>query len=446
MFEHYKNFKFTVAFNNAASPVDASDKPELLTGICNVNNGRARLGKLQTPHGTIDTPSFVFCGTKATVKGLDMNQVRDAKTQIVLSNTYHLMLQPGPDIIAKHGGLHKFMDWHGPIMTDSGGFQIFSLGHGSVANEIKGNGVKRDRSLVKITREGAYFRSYINGQKYFLSPEKSMEIQKKLGADLCFTLDECTPFHVDKRYTEKSMHMSHDWEKRSLEAFQQNDDGKQALYGIVQGGIYHDLRAMSCDFVAQHEFFGNAIGGSLGGSVEQMREIVEMTSAMLHNSSFHRPIHLLGIGKVRDIIHGVINGIDTFDCVHPTRIARHGGALVMAKTKRNLMENPCPDNELSIGVKSKPKPILNRERNAEFINLNNARFREDLLPIEEGCQCQTCKLYTRSYIHHLIKADEILGVTAITLHNVHYMNKLMAAIRDSIAFGHSLQDLLTEWV
>ncbi|MCK5556046.1 MAG: tRNA-guanine transglycosylase, partial [Alphaproteobacteria bacterium] len=230
---------------------------------------RARLGRLTVPHGTIETPNFIFCGTKASIKGLSPLQMREAGTDIILSNTYHLMLSPGADLIAEMGGLHKFMGWDAPLFTDSGGFQIFSLGHGSVADEIKGRVQRhRSKSILQISEEGAEFRSYIDGKKHFLSPEFSIQIQRKLGADLIVQLDECTPFHVDKEYTARSMEMSMRWGDRSLAEHERQNDDRQAMYGIVQGGVYPDLRRQSCEYVNDRNFFATAIGGSLGESKE----------------------------------------------------------------------------------------------------------------------------------------------------------------------------------
>src|SRR3990167_1762007 len=204
---------------------------------------RARLGMLSTPHGVVETPAVIFCATKAAIKGATPQNMRDENTQIILSNTYHLMLQPGPEVVKQMGGLHSFMGWDGPMLTDSGGFQIFSLGHGSVAEEVKGRRQSsRPKSLLKINEEGATFKSYIDGKRYTLTPEKSIQVQRALGADLIVVLDECTPFHVDKSYTEQSMHLSHRWAERSLREFQKGPEGVQALYGITQGGVYPDLR------------------------------------------------------------------------------------------------------------------------------------------------------------------------------------------------------------
>lgn len=375
------------------------------TYTCPSPHSRARLGIIQTPHGVVETPAFIFCATKAAIKAVTPHQMKEAGTQFILSNTYHLMLQPGSELIAQAGGLHQFMGWNGPILTDSGGFQIFSLGHGSVAEEIKGKRLThRPKTLLKITEDGAMFKSYIDGRLHILTPERSIEIQRQLGPDFVVVLDECTPFHVDKRYTEKSLHMSHRWGVRSLVEFQRHDTGRQKLYGIIQGGIYPDLRKEACDFVNSHDFFGHAIGGSLGASKEQMYDVVAFTTEFLtHN----RPIHLLGIGGVRDIFVSIRHGIDTFDCVHPTRLARHGSALVRP-------EHSGTDN------------------GREHINLKNSRFREDFTPIEPDCTCSTCITTSKAYLHHLLKAQELLAYTLITIHNVHFMNRLLQAIRQAI--------------
>ncbi|MBI1954737.1 MAG: tRNA guanosine(34) transglycosylase Tgt [Proteobacteria bacterium] len=384
---------------------------------------RARLGRLVTPHGVIQTPAFIFCATKGAMKAVPIDQMKEAETQIILSNTYHLLIQPGADVIEKLGGLHRFIGWNGPMLTDSGGFQIFSLGHGSVADEIKGRRLQdsvswRKRTLRNIREEGAIFKSYTDGRDHLLTPEKAIQVQRQLGADLIVVLDECTPFHVDKTYTRESMEMSHRWGIRSLEEFKRHDEGKQTLYGIVQGGVYPDLRQESCQFVNDHPFFGHAIGGSLGASKEQMYSVIDTCTRYLDPK---RPIHLLGIGGIQDIFTNVEYGIDTFDCVHPTRLARHGGALV------------------------KPSSQENDKNSKEHINLRNARFREDPKPIEENCLCKTCQNFSRSYLHHLLKAKEILAYTLITIHNVYFMNQLMSAIRAGLAQGN-LDTVKKEWV
>ena len=386
----------------------------------NLSQSRARTGIITTPHGKIYTPAFIFCGTKGALKSISVDDAKKCGTQIILSNTYHLMLQPGSETIAKHGGLHKFMNWKGPLLTDSGGFQIFSLGHGSVADEIKGKNLNkiRNKSLIKIIEEGALFQSYIDGSKHLLSPEKSIEIQRNIGADLILVFDECTPFHVNKTYTSDSMARSHRWSQRSVNSFMTNrifnkcsgSGGPQALYGIVQGGIYHDLRDESVAFNLNNlNFFGLAIGGSLGSSKEQMYEIVGYTSTKLENK---KPVHLLGIGDPPDIWNLVKFGIDTFDCVIPTRLARHGAALMKTKTGK--------------------------------INIKNSNYKEDLRPIDENCNCITCNNYSKSYLHHLFKSDEMLGFQLISIHNIYFINNLMDYIRKAIN-NDSFEEAKKQW-
>jgi queuine tRNA-ribosyltransferase len=364
----------------------------------------ARLGYLQTPHGSVETPNFIFCATKGAMKSVTTQQMREAGAEIILSNTYHLLLRPGGDVVERWGGLHYMLDWQGPMLTDSGGFQIFSLGHGGVAHEIKGHrssGMNYPKTLIKVEEEGAVFRSYVDGQLHRLTPEMAMETQRKLGADLVLALDECTAFHVEKRETERSMERSHRWEDRSLVAFQKSHDGRQALYGIVQGGIYEDLRKRSGSYIASRPYFGQAIGGSLGQSAEQMHEVVAMTSRYLHPE---RPTHLLGIGGAHDIWNGVACGIDTFDCVHPTRIARHGMALIHPSVADGK----------------------------ESLNLKNSRFAQEDIPLEMECPCYSCRHFTRSYLHYLFQARELLGGQLLTIHNVSFMARLMHHIRASL--------------
>lgn len=380
-------------------------KPKFDFTILKNGPSDSRLGLLQTPHGTVETPAFIFCATRAAMKSLTIEQMRAANTQIILSNTYHLMLQPGPESMKLQGGLQKFTGWRGPMLTDSGGFQIFSLGSGNIADEIKGRRLLgQDKTLLEINEDGARFRSYIDGREYMLTPEESIRVQRHLGADLIVVLDECTPYHVDKSYTQASMQRSHRWALRSLEAYLAHDDGSQKLYGIVQGGVYPDLRKESVDFVNENPFFGHAVGGSLGASKEQMYDVVGYTMSML---SRERPVHLLGIGGIEDIFSGVLQGIDTFDCVHPTRIARHGGALV--------------------------KP-WNRDENVtrEHLNLRNSRFKLDTNPLEPDCACDTCKNYTRGYIYHLLKTETTLAFTLLAQHNAFFMNDLMQQIRNAL--------------
>lgn len=372
----------------------------------------ARVGKLKTPHGTIETPNYIFCGTKASVKNISPAQLKEAQTDIILANTYHLMIQPGADLVEKMGGLHKFMNWEGPLLTDSGGFQVFSMGHGTCADEIKGrNTSKSKESLLKITEEGAVFKSYHDGQKLMLNPEISMDLQRKLGADLIMQMDECTAYQVTRDYTAKSMEMSMRWGDRSLAAFEKTHDGSQGLYGIVQGGIYHDLRQISAEYVASRPFFGTAVGGCLGGSDEEMYGILEAIRPYNHPD---RPIHFLGIGRIKDVFQSVRQGIDTFDCVMPTRIARHGMALIK-------------------GAKN------------ERINLVNAKYKDDPEPLDASMDIPCSRDYSKAYIHHLLKAGEMLAYQIVSQHNIAVINRLMREVRDAIK-NDSLDALEKEWL
>ncbi len=374
------------------------------------SNG-ARLGTLTTPHGSIPTPNYIFCGTKASIKTLSPMQMKEAKTDIILSNAYHLMIQPGAELVEKMGGLHKFMQWDGPMLTDSGGFQVFSMGNPSCADEIKGTNRQKGNSLLKITEQGAEFRAYTDGRKLMLNPEISMDIQRKLGADLIVQMDECTPYQVTKDYTAKSMEMSMRWGDRSLTAFEKTHDGKQGLYGVVQGGIYEDLRKQSAEYVASRPFFGTAIGGCLGGEDDEMYGILEWCQSLNHPD---RPIHFLGIGRIKDIFKAVPYGIDTFDCVMPTRIARHGSAL----------------------IKGHP---------SEKINLLNAKYRDDPEPLDPSLDIPASRDYSKAYIHHLFKAGEALAHQIVTQHNVAVINKLMREVRMAIK-NDTLDQLEKEWI
>lgn len=374
---------------------------------------RARIGTFTTPHGSIETPNYIFCGTKAAIKGLSPAQMREAKTDIILANTYHLMLQPGADLIEKMGGLHKFMCWDGPMLTDSGGFQVFSLGEGTMANEIKGKGQKNPerQNLLEISEHGCVFRSYTNGQKITLTPESAMEIQRQLGADLLMQFDECTPYHVTKEYTARSMEMSIRWGDRSLAQFDRTHTGAQALYGIVQGGVYEDLRRISAEYTADRSFFGTAIGGCLGGSDEEMEAVVAASVPYIHPT---RPVHFLGIGQIKDVFRFVRHGIDTFDCVIPTRLARHGNAFMQ-------------------GVRG------------ETINLNNAKYREDDSPLDaRNVDVAASNIYSKAYIHHLLKAKESLAIQILAQHNVATFNRLMREVRQAIEDG-TLDELEKQW-
>lgn len=389
------------------------DYPRFRFGVLAEDPGsRARIGRIDTPHGSLRTPAFIFCATKATVKAASVEDLDAANVDIILANTYHMLIQPGPDVVERMGGLHKFMGWDGPMLTDSGGFQIFSLGQGTEADEIKSSGARKQTKLLqKLTEEGATFRSPRDGSYHTLSPESSIQIQRKLGADLIVVLDECTPYHVDQAYTENSLALTKRWADRSLAEFERSHDGRQALYGVVQGGVYEALRRESAEFVSSRPFFGHAVGGCLGAQADQMYDVVRFSMEPLRRD---RPVHLLGIGAIRDIWEGVEMGIDTFDCVTPTRIARHGWAL------------------------SREAPSFRR-------NLRNAKFREDDAPLDEDCDCIACRRHSRAYIHHLLKANEILGLHLLTVHNIRYMTRLLATVRSAILAGR-LKEAKADWL
>lgn len=357
-------------------------------------HNKARLGKLISQHGIIETPAFVFCATKGAIKCMNTHQLSALGTQVLLTNTYHIM--NGLEYITSLNGLHNFMSWNGPMFTDSGGFQIFSLGYGMISDEIKGRNRNMQKN-VQINDNGAIFKSYISGKKQILTPEISVLIQKYIGSDYMMPLDICTPYRVTRDETLQSMILSHQWEQRSLEAFIENRCYEnQSLYSIIQGGIYHDLRYQSVEFCEQHDFFGTAIGGSLGHNRNEMYNTIEYTMSLLQNTN--RPVHLLGIGGLYDIYFGVLNGIDTFDCVHPTRMARHGAALIR---------------------KGK-------------INILNSQYKLSEQPICTSCMCNTCQNYSLAYLHYLFKAQEMTGMIALTEHNIYFMNQYMQEIRTGI--------------
>jgi len=382
----------------------------------------ARTGVIETPHGQIETPAFVPVGTAATVKALSPRDLNEIGASVIFANTYHLYLRPGEKTVKKMGGLHKFMNWQGPIMTDSGGFQVFSLGFGiehgvgKIANIFpseefsenkNSNKDKNDKKsiqkiiskpkLVKITDDGAFFTSHLDGSKHFFNPAKSIGIQEDLGADIILAFDECTSPLSDKRYTQEAMERTHRWAKESLDAKTRND---QALYGIVQGGAYKDLREKSAKFISSLPFDGLAIGGSLGKSKWDMLKVIKWTVKNFKKEN--KPRHLLGIGDPLGILESVELGCDTFDCVAPTRIARNGELM----TERG------------------------------DINIFNAKYKENKNPIENNCSCYTCRNFSLSYLNHLFKSREILGTQLATIHNLSFMMRFMKNIRKSIKEDH----------
>ncbi|MDO4487305.1 MAG: tRNA guanosine(34) transglycosylase Tgt [Bacillota bacterium] len=341
------------------------------------NRTKARRGRVTTPHGTIETPVFMPVGTAATVKAMRPEEVKELGAEIILSNTYHLYLRPGHEIVKASGGLHEFMNWDKPILTDSGGFQVFSLG-----------------AMRKIREEGVEFRSHIDGSKHMLSPEKSMEIQNALGSDIIMAFDECAPYPADRQYVKDSLERTTRWLKRCKE-YHKNTE-KQSLFGIMQGGMYPDLRKLSAEQIVELDLPGYAIGGlSVGEPKPIMYEILDECVDYLPKN---KPRYLMGVGSPDCLFEGVERGIDMFDCVLPTRIARHG----MAMTSQGR------------------------------VNIKNAAYEKDFTPLDPNCDCYTCRNYSKAYLRHLFKADEILSSMLMTNHNLHFLVNTMKNIRKSI--------------
>jgi queuine tRNA-ribosyltransferase len=385
----------------------------------------ARAGRLRTAHGDVRTPAFTPLATKATVKGLLPSEVKALGYDMVLGNTFHLMLNPGAELIERFGGLHGFMDWDGPIVTDSGGFQVFSMGHGTIADEIKsrpsrvltdrrshrstigGEAATREGAILSIEEQGVRFRSYVDGSERFLSPEDSMAVQASLHSDIALVFDECTPFHVDRSYTEHSTERTHRWLERCLAWHAEHGPSDQLVYGIVQGGVYEDMRRASARTVAASGCDGVAIGGSLGAEKEQMYEVVGYAVAELGGEHEGLPRHLLGIGDVDDLIRGVELGIDTFDCAMPTRLGRHGTALV-----------PDPGTRWRV-------------------DLTKSEWRTSEDPLMEGCVCHACtRGLSRAYLSYLVRSGELTGMRLLTEHNLAFLARLMADLRQAILDGH----------
>lgn len=351
--------------------------------------GKSRRGRLHTKHGIVETPAFMPVGTCGTVKAMMPESVAATGAQILLGNTYHLMLRPGADLVAKMGGLHKFMNWDKPILTDSGGFQVMSL-----------------TGLRKLTEEGVTFSSHVDGKKFFLSPEESMKIQHKLDSNITMALDECTPFPATYEQAKKSMEMSMRWARRSRDAFVDRDG--YGIFGIQQGSVFEDLRAESAEKLKAIGFDGYAIGGlAVGEGQEKMFEVLDYAPGQLPDD---KPRYLMGVGRPDDIVGAVLRGVDMFDCVMPTRSGRTSQAFTARGT----------------------------------INIRNARHREDPRPLEADCDCPLCKNYSRAYIHHLQKCNEVLAVMLLTWHNIRYYQRLMAGLRQAIE-GNRLEDFAADF-
>jgi len=342
-------------------------------------DGRARSGVLETPSGPVLTPVFMPVGTQGTVKGLDVQALAEVGSQILLANTYHLLLRPGPELVKKLGGLHGFAGWKGPWLTDSGGFQVMSLGH-----------------LRKITEEGVEFRNHLNGDLVFLSPERSIEVQEQLGADIIMAFDECPPYPASRAYLERSLERTLRWLERSLKAKTRKD---QALFGITQGGVELDLRKKSTRETVKFDLPGYAIGGlAVGEPKEKMLPAVELSTQLLPED---RPRYLMGVGHPEDLVASVALGVDMFDCVYPTRTGRFGYALT----------------------------------DEGRLNFNSARYREDPRPIDETCDCLACRTHSRAYLTHLVRAGEMLGAVLLSLHNLRYLHRLTGRMRRTIQEG-----------
>ncbi|MDR1321639.1 MAG: tRNA guanosine(34) transglycosylase Tgt [Gracilibacteraceae bacterium] len=341
---------------------------------------RARRGRLRTPHGLVETPCFMPVGTQATVKAMTPAELRSVGAEIILANTYHLYLRPGADLIRRAGGLHRFMHWDGAVLTDSGGYQVFSLG-----------------ALRRISEEGVAFRSHLDGASVFLRPEDAMAAQQALGADVIMAFDECAPYPSSREYTANSAALTARWLRRCMRAAPAAEE--QALFGIVQGGVYADLRRDCARDLAELDLPGYGIGGLSVGEPKSL--MYEMLEAVVPELPEHKPRYLMGVGSPDALIQGVLRGVDMFDCVLPTRIARNGTA--MTRTGRLVIKN--------------------------------ARYAEDFLPLDPACACETCQHYSRAYLRHLFKAREILGVRLLTLHNLHFLENIMREMREAISGG-----------
>ncbi|SJZ72155.1 tRNA guanosine(34) transglycosylase Tgt [Selenihalanaerobacter shriftii] len=347
------------------------------------NNTKARLGEFSTPHGVIETPIFMPVGTQATVKTMTPEELEELGAQIILSNTYHLYLRPGHELIAEAGGLHEFMNWDRPILTDSGGFQVFSLA-----------------DMRDISEEGVEFQSHLDGSKHFITPEKATEIQMDLGADIIMSFDECPPYPAEKDYVKESLERTTRWAKRCKEAHTRDD---QALFGIIQGGMHRDLREQSAKEIIDLDFPGYALGGlSVGEANELMYEVLDYAPDLLPKN---KPRYLMGVGTPQDLFEGVIRGIDMFDCVFPTRIARNGAVFTSQGR----------------------------------ITIRNATYKRQFTKLDPECDCYVCNNYTRAYIRHLIKRNEVLGIRLTTYHNLYFLCSLMTKIREAISKGRLLE-------
>jgi queuine tRNA-ribosyltransferase len=367
-------------------------------------DGHARAGRLHTAHGTVRTPAFIPLATRGAVRTVGMDDVAGLGFELILGNTFHLFLSPGADRIAKLGGLHRFIGWGRALITDSGGFQVFSLGHGNVADEIKGRrgGSGTAGGVLDVSERGVAFRSYIDGSERFMGPEESMAVQAALGSDIALAFDECTPYHADREYTAASTERTHRWLDRCLAWHGERGPATQAVFGIVQGGVHEDLRRGSAAAVAAAAVDGLAIGGTLGRDKQEMHGVLEITAPLLPEAP---PKHLLGIGEPDDLLAGIALGIDLFDCAVPTRLARHGMALAALPASRFRFDVARP------------------------------AFATDEGPLADGCPCPTCAVHSRAYIHYLARAEQPTAGRLLTLHNLTFLERLVGGAREAIAAG-----------
>jgi queuine tRNA-ribosyltransferase len=380
------------------------DDPDRLRFEITAQDGAARAGRLHLAGGPVETPAFIPLATRGSVRSLTSAEVADLGYRMVLGNTFHLLLSPGPDRIAALGGLHRFMGWPRAIITDSGGFQVFSLAHGTVADEIKGRRGRAAGSgtVLEIGENGVRFRSYLDGSEQFLGPEESMAVQAALNSDIALAFDECTPYHADRDYTARSVERTHRWLDRCLAWHEGSGPARQAVFGIVQGGVHEDLRRLSAERVSAAAVDGLAIGGTLGRDKEEMRGVIGMTTPLLDARA---PRHLLGIGEPDDLVDGIAVGVDLFDCAVPTRLARHGMALA-----------PLPEARYRFDVR-------------------RASYSEDQEPLVDGCPCPTCEEHTRAYVHYLSRAEEMTGVRLLAIHNLAYLERIVRGARETIQAG-----------
>jgi len=383
--------------------------------LANDKKTQARAGVINTAHGKILTPAFVPVGSQATVKSLTPEDLKKIGVQVFFANTYHLYLRPGEEIVDSFGGLHNFMSWDRPLMTDSGGFQVFSLGSGKIKKSKSHLAQKEKESLVKIDYNGVTFQSHLDGSKHYFTPEKSIEIQKKLGADMIIAFDECASFPTTHEYAQTAMARTHRWAIRSLEAFNQiKNQKKQFLYGVIQGSLFDDLRQESAQFISSLAFDGLAVGGvAVGESKKEMAKVLDWVMPILAKNKKIRPVHLLGVGEIDDVFEAVARGVDTMDCVMPTRLGRMGHILVKGRN------NPY--------------------------DINKAIFAKDKSPIGDRCQCSVCCQFSKAYLHHLFRANELLAYRLATYHNLFLMEELFAKIREAIKKGEFLE-LKKQWL